>query len=352
LKNISKVLIVITISILFSACRDEVITPPPIDTIISEGAYILSEGGFSAGSSKLSFYNLTNDNFTENIFNSGTLGLFPDGLILNSNRLYVTAQGNFGSAGTISTLDTVGTLLQSNGGGINPYSIAIANDKIYVTNGPSNSVTVVNKNNLNFVTTIPVGLYPQEILSVGSKIFVCNTSVFGGGTDSTVSVIDASTDQVVATLQVRKTPSSLAVTNDGKLLVGCPGGSAEGIIYKFDPDTYAKLDSFSIVIGSSTGFAKDIAVDKNSNDIYFITNTNDIAKLNLSSRVNSQFIANTNPGPVFFYGYNFDSKNKKHYVADVKDFLTSGSVYIYNENGTIIRTFSTGIGPRRIVVKN
>lgn len=334
-----------------SGCnRDEVINPPIIISA-SEGAYVLSEGGFAAGSSKLSFYNLTLDSFFVSIFNPSTLGLFPDGLIINNNNLYITEQGNAGAAGKIYKTDTNGTIISSSAVGTNPYSLTIANNKIYITNGPGNNVAVVDKNNLSTILTIRVGIFPQEILSIGNKVFVCNTNLFVGTTDSTVSVIDATTDLVVATIIVRKTPSSLAVTNDGKLLVGCPGDALTGIIYKIDPGNYSKLDSFVINTGFAVGFDKDMAVNKNSNDIYFISYSNNIVKLDLTTKSHSVFISNPNTASDFFYGYNYDSKNKIHYIADAKNFMVNGSLNIYDSNGNSLNTFTTGKFPRRILIK-
>ncbi|MEO8209024.1 MAG: YncE family protein [bacterium] len=338
--------------IYFSGCdRDDVVNPPIVVVTEYQGAYVLSEGMFNnPGTAMLSFYNVVYGKFSPSIFNPGTLGNTPDGLILDGNNLYITEQGNTGAAGKIYQTDFSGTVKLSNNVGINPYSLTIANGKIYVTNGPAGNVSVVDKNSLATITTIPVGIYPQEILAIGNKVFVCNTSIFMGATDSTVSVIDAASDQLISTIKVRQAPSSLAVTNDGKLLVGCPGSPAAAMIYKIDPDNYLKLDSFVIANGFASGFDKDIAVDANTDNIYFISAVNNIVRLNLTTRLPEIFIANTSSSS-YFYGYNFDSENQKHYIADAKNFVTNGSFYIYDYNGTLINTFETGLAPRRILIK-
>lgn len=350
MKNFVKCFVIVFIIYLYGCNRDEVISPPP-DIEAFDGAYILSEGGTTPETSKLSFYNLANDIFTENI-SSSPLGLFPDGLILDNGQLFVSEQGNFGSAGKVYKIDTTGAVINSQTAGTNPYSLTSANGKLYLTNGPANIVTVVDKNTLNFITTVNVGTNPQEILSIGNRVFVCNTSNFAGSTDSSVSVIDAGSDQLIATINVRKTPSSLAVTNDGKLLVGCPGNSNSGIIYKFDPDNFSRLDSFVISGSFAAGFDKDIAVDRISNDIYFISFFNNIIKYNMSTRTYSVFINNFNTQDDFYYGYNFDSKNRKHYIANAKNFVINGNIQIYDESGNVIKTYTTGLAPRRIVIKN
>lgn len=350
-KLILALIIVAGVTYLSSCDRDDV-TNPVIYVTANEGAYVLGEGQFNVpGTAKLSYYNFITSNFTQNIFNPGELGNTPDGLILNSNKLYITEQGNFGSAGKIYLTDTNGTVNMQSSVGTNPYSLTIASGKIYVTNGPAGTVSVVDMNSLSTIRTINVGIYPQEILAIGNNVFVCNTFIFGGAVDSTVSVIFAPGDTLIATIKVRQTPSSLAKTNDGKLLVGCPGSSAEGKIYKIDPESFAKLDSFSISNGFAVGFDKDIAVDTESDNIYFISYVNNIVRLNLSTRAVDLFIPNSVSGS-FFYGYNYDSKNKRHYIADAKNFTNNGSLYIYDNNGNLLNNFTTGVAPRRILIKN
>ena len=330
---------------LSSCTRDEIIIPEPPFIPSTDGAYILSEGGVTPGTSSLSFYSISADSFYTSIFSPGILGLFPDGLMVFNNNLYLTEQGNYGSAGRIYKCDTSGTVLTSQVVGTNPYSLSVANNKIYITNGPASNVSVLDVNSLALIKTIAVGVYPQEILALDNKVFVCNTSMFGGAQDSTVSVIDALTDQVVATITVQKDPSSLAVTNDSNLIVGCPG--QYGYAYIVDPGSYNKIDSFL----SIDGMGKDIAVDTESEDIFFISISNNITVINLASRVSVVVINNPNPGTCFFYGYNYDYINKKHYVCDARSFTTNGSLYIYDENGTLENTFTTGVSPRRVVFK-
>lgn len=343
-KSIFVYLFLAALIITLSSCtRDSIIIPEPPVILSTDGAYILSEGG-APGTSSLSFYSISADSFYASIFSPGVLGLYPDGLIVFNNSLYLTEQGNFGSPGKIYKCDTSGKVSISQVVGTNPYSLTTANNKIYITNGPASNVSVVDVNNLSLITTINVGVYPQEILALGNKVFVCNTGMYGGAQDSTVSVIDAALDQVVATITVQKDPSSLAVTNDGNMIVGCPGQF--GYAYIIDTNSYNKIDSFL----SIDGMGKDIAVDTESDNIFFISNSNNITYINLASRVSAVVITKPS-GASFFYGYNYDYINKKHYVCDAKSFIIKGSLYIYNESGNPENTFETGICPRRVVFK-
>jgi len=349
------VISIITISI--SSCeRDEIITDPTTVVNPSKGAYIISEGTFSPGTSKLSFYNNTTDSFYVSIFNPGSLGITPDGMIKDGNDLYITEQGS-GASGKIYKTDTNGTVIASANVGVSPYSLTISNNKIYITNGPANNVSVVDKTSLSTLNTVNVGLYPQEILAIGNRVFVCNTSVFGGGTDSTVSVIDATSDTIVATIKVGKTPSSLAISTDGKLLVGCPGDIVNAVIYKIDPASYNKIDSFKNL---SHGFCKDIMII-NSGKIIFIGGDiyaeGTIESYDLSSGISTTIISK--PINDLNYGLAYNSNTQQIYVGiAAANFTSSGKFRIYNSSGVLRNEFpistagSTGVGPRRIVIKN
>lgn len=309
--------------------------------------YILSEGGFSAGTSALSLYNNQSNTFTQNIFSPGNLGLYPDGLVYYEGNLYLTEQGSFGGSGKIYKLDTLGTVISSATIESNPYSLAIANNKIYITIGPSSRVTVLNLSDFSFIKNITVGAYPQEILAYNNKVFVANTSVWGGDSDSTVSVIDPSVDLVVATITVKKDPASLAISNDGHLLIGCPGDDVEGKIFKVDASTYQIVKSYSI---SQYGFNKDISVEKESDNIFFISSLNDIVKYNLTNGNASVVLSSVYPNN-FYNGYAYDYSTKKHFVLDAKNFAVNGSLTILDSAYSVLGTYQLSIAPRRILFK-
>jgi YVTN family beta-propeller protein len=341
-------LLVIAMVISMTSCnRDEVmVEPPPVSA--KSGVYVLSEGGFSPGTSKLSFFDFEDDQFNVNIFNPGSLGLFPDGILLNEGKLYITEQGNFGAPGKIYKTDTNGTVISSSTIGINPFAITFSNGRLYISNGPSNTVSAISRENLQILSTIPVRNYPQEILGINNRVFVCNF----GSDDSVVSVIDAGNNQVVGNIIVGKNPSSLAKTSDGKLLIGCPGDSSRAVIYKVDPLTLAKLDTFKNL---TFGLSKDIAAT-GSNLIHFIGGDiyadKEIIEYNISTGVSRVLIQQ--PSGYFNYGLATDPDNNNIYVAQAaSDFASSGRLRIYSSGGVLAKelVITDGIAPRRIIVK-
>jgi YVTN family beta-propeller protein len=81
----------------------------------------------------------------------------------------------------------------------------------YITNGGSNTVTVLDVVNLRQDRVIPVGSNPTGVAanSKRNEVYVVNT-----GSDS-VSVIDAKKNSVVATIPVHQRPYFISVSSDG-----------------------------------------------------------------------------------------------------------------------------------------
>lgn len=325
---------------LLNGCGDEDVinnNNPPI-SIGGLYIYILSEGS-AAGTGKLSLYTTGNDSMYESIF-SGPLS-FPDGLYYgDGGSILVVEQGaTFGGNGKLYKLDGNGTLQRESAPfGSSPYSLTTANDKIYVTNGPGGNVSVLDKNTLNVLTTVPAGVYPQEIFSRDNKVYVCNTSAFGGASDSTITVIDAVSDTIISTITLRKEPTSIFYTN-GYVYIGC---NPAGMIFKIDPVTLSKTDSFSI----STGFSKDISYSASGNSINFIDGANNISQLDYTTGSVTTVITNPDPSNNFFYGYTYIDK---HYILDAKNFTTNGKLYVYSAGGVLEKTHTTGVAPRRTI---
>ncbi len=337
--------LILSLVFIAGCTRDELIPPDP-GTVTSTGVYILSEGSGAPNSTALSFYDVSSGSFSLNIV-AQTIGAFPDGLILSGNELYMTAQGNFGGAGKIYKMDTTGSVISSNDVGTNPYSLAEDNGKLYLTNGPSSNVKDVQKSDLTESTTIPVESYPQEILNVSNNIFVCNTTAFGGPDENTVSVIDPASDQVISSIIVGKDPSALARLNDGNLIIGC--ADSDSYIYIVNPTTFNKIDSFQ----TTEGCYRDIVVNENSNEVYFIgggfTSTK-IMRLNIVTGALNIFLG-LDPTLVY-YGLSYDSRQDRFYLAMANlNFSSAGKFRIIRPDGSTENEFTTGVGPRRIVIR-
>jgi YVTN family beta-propeller protein len=100
----------------------------------------------------------------------------------------------------------------------------------YVTNGRSNTVSVIDLRTFEPAKTIPVGMEPTGIAANGKKneIYVVNSG------SNNVSVIDAEKNAVVATIGVHGKPYFIDVSEDGKRAYVANSGSANVSVIDLD----------------------------------------------------------------------------------------------------------------------
>ena len=82
----------------------------------------------------------------------------------------------------------------------------------YVTNGKSNTVSVLDMRNYKSIATIPVGKNPSGVTANSQKneIYVADTA------SGSISVIDAEQNKVTGTINVERSPYFIDVSSDGK----------------------------------------------------------------------------------------------------------------------------------------
>jgi YVTN family beta-propeller protein len=102
------------------------------------------------------------------------------------------------------------------GSGIFPAKLLAQNSNVYVTNNISNTVTVINASTHNLVATIsgfnsPVGVVMS---SDGTRVYVVNSQPNPG----TVSVINTATNTIIATITVGNGATLAAISPDGSHL--------------------------------------------------------------------------------------------------------------------------------------
>ncbi len=113
----------------------------------------------------------------------------------------------------------------------------------YVTNEGDSSVTVIDVTTNAVITTIPVGLYPYAI-SVsrdGNKVYIANRN------PKTISVINTSTNTVSATIMVGGSLNAICINLDGTKLYAT--NSLDSTIVVINTITNTIIDT--IIVGAS-----------------------------------------------------------------------------------------------------
>jgi DNA-binding beta-propeller fold protein YncE len=136
------------------------------------------------------------------------------------------------------------------------HGIALAHEfgKGYISNGSLNSVLVFDLKTFRVLAHVPAGQFTDGIFydDYSKKVISCN------GRGKSMTVIDPSTDQVTATIQLTGWPETAVSDGKGKIYVNNAEKSEMDVI---DSKTYQIINTWSIVPGKS---ASGLAIDRNS----------------------------------------------------------------------------------------
>jgi YVTN family beta-propeller protein len=118
----------------------------------------------------------------------------------------------------------------------------------YVSNGKSNTVSVIDLRTFALAKTIAVGAEPTGIAANSKKneIYVVNTG------SNNISVINAETNTVVATIGVHGRPYFIDVTEDGKHAYVANSGSSNVSVI----DLEKRIVIGNVRVGASPGLAR------------------------------------------------------------------------------------------------
>lgn len=343
--SLNKSIFYIAIFILiFASCKPETIPEKSID--ISKGAFIINEGNFMSNNGEISFYNTETGQLTNNIYskqnNEASLGdvvqsmCFSDTLALisvnNSKKVEIVNAKNFKHVSTISNLSYP------------RFIIPVKEDIVALTNGKNpGEVCFIDAIQNKVVKRVSVGNEPENLLLANNKIFVANGA---WGHDSTISIIDVNTWELIKTLKVGDGATDLLSDKNGNIWILCQGKTK----YDFDEDTPSKLvcinpENYELIEEVPIGIMGDdfypvrIATDINEDYIYYIERTG-VYRININSPQEKEwFIIGS------YYGLEINPNNGNVYVFFDNGFTGAGTMTIYNKNGNkISEPMEVGIG--------
>jgi YVTN family beta-propeller protein len=337
-------------------------TSSPVDEVgpiplMTEGVYVLNEGTGGQSNSTLTYLVPDSNEVYQDVFravNGRFLGDTGSDIVVSGSLAYIVVAGS-GKIEAIRTSDnvSVGTILLK--AGRNPFSFLAVGTSGYVTNHTqAGSVTVIDlATNTVRLDSIPVGPYPEGMTAAEGKVYVCNRD---GGSGQTASVIDATTNRLVRTIQVGYGPSRADVTSDGAVWVLCTGssngdgnlgGEIPGAIFAIDPYYDQVYDSISVDI--TAGHPSSMAIS--SYGYAYVVAGSRVLKYDTRSDglVSPGFILGSAGSS--FYSIAVDDYTNSVYIGDAKDFRQLGEVWNYSVDGSLKGRFDTGIAPVSIAFK-
>ncbi|HEY0299305.1 MAG TPA: DUF5074 domain-containing protein [Arachidicoccus sp.] len=365
-------IILIVAALLFMAsCRRDVgIVSPTSTQVVSPGQgynasdfYLLNEGNMGSNQASLDYYDNNAGTYTGNIYPtrnpSVTLGLGDVGndIEIYGNKLYVVVN----NSNKVEVLDKYSAKKLGQIDIRNCRNAAFYGGKIYITSydgfvGVTDTAFNFNESGeVQLQQQIVVGRQPEHLTVVANKLYVANSGGYSAPLyDSTVSVIDLTTNKEIKKIKVGINLNDIQPDNSGNLWVSSRGNYTTVLSSLYVVDT--KMDSVIKHLPISVGGFRIF-----NNKVYLYS-----VSYNLSNGVNTQvsyavidanskeitdtsFIKDGTENEIIFpYMIAIDSVSENIYVSDAKDYVTPGTLYCFSKNGNLIWKVMTGNIPGHI----
>lgn len=321
---------------------------PSVPTPSATGVYILNEGNFGRSNSTLSYYDLESFRVERDVFfsvNNKVLGDVGNSMVLHGGFGYIIVNNSHKiEIIELATHRNVGTI--NVGAGKSPRQMVMLNDSTaLVTALYDASVLEVDIKNKAVLRRIPVGANPEGIAIAAGKAFVANS---GLGRGRTVSVINLASLSVVRTLVVGDNPVGVQVTPSGFVYIVCvgfyndltnPDDDTPARIAVINPTTDALVDS--VALG---GHGYEIAISMDGKG-YAPTTLGVVTVDTRIHRATGVF----KPGE--FYSIGIEEVSGDIYLADAKNYIQPGTVFVYAPDGRLRTQFDVGLIPGTFAFK-
>ena len=343
-----------SLGLLMTACKkDETISLSCEDGDCSNSvAYVSNEGAWP-GNGSVSKVDLSNGEVTEFLYEDANQGVSPGSGIQSvshySSNGYVVSTGSGG--GNLHIVDFK-TFTNKNSLSFSyPRYIGFDGNSGYLTNGSGAGTVYKISTTSNTVSdSVSVGNGPENLLITDDEIIVANSG--GWSVDSSISFINLGTFKVDTTINIGHKPNDLVEDKNGNIWVSCSGlsqwdvnGPTAPMLYEINPTTKAVVNSYTV--GNVDESIKRIAINNAKDVIYYYGASGGIFAFNIDgSSLNNSAIINGD-----FYGVEVDPSTDNILTFDAKGFTSDGEMSVYSPKGSLINSYSVGIGANGAFLK-
>lgn len=324
---------------------------PVVDDGYTHGIFIVNEGSFNNNNGSISFIDETNGSIINDIFfaaNQRPLGDIVQSFSISNDTLGIIVVNNSAKLEFVS-LRTFQSIREPLNVIYPRFFLQVTGEKGYLTSGNlEGKVYVTDLRTMNIEDSINVGYGPETLLKSGNRVYVANSG--GWDSDSTISIINVSSDEVEGTIYVEKVPVDMILDKDNFIWVYCKGYTNYADI---ETDSYLQkinMDDNSIMWQGRVGSALDYstvpakcAVSSDGATIYY-TRPDGIYSLDAANPVLSE--EPVIPGN--YYGLDVHPENGRIYVFETV-FTGNGTMKVFEPDGTLFEEGIVGIGPNAAV---
>lgn len=353
--KLNPVLLIPTVMLVMAGCSNDQ-DMDPADSGYRHGIFITNEGAMGNSNGSITYIDPDSLNVTQHLFDAvngrplgdvvqsftiaGSKGFI---VVNNSQKVEVVEMESFKSIGTINGLEYP------------RFLVAADSTKGYLSDGNfGGRIYVIDLQQIRITDTIPCGSGPENMVITDDRLIVCNSGGFGN--DSTLTVIDIQTDQVISTWQTWHNPVNLALDKSGRLWVLCKGkvewnldwtikSETPSKILIMDPKNGSILDSAIIGAVGDFFWPVHVGISGDGSTVYFIE----------SDGLYSMDVYGQTPVPGMlipgnFYGFGINPDSGEILVLVSPSFTTSGWLVRYTPAGLYLDQFGVGIGPNQVII--
>lgn len=338
----------------FTSCdptEDDFETPE-----VSTGLFVLNQGRYGSNNAGLTYYDFETGEATNDFFlgkNDRGLGDTGQDMIRYGSKIYIAMYNSslveVINAETGVSVKSIPMKTAADASEM-PRSLTAANGNVYVVlyNGyvaqlDTASLTVQNK--------VKVGPNPEGSAIVGGKLYVANSGGMQSVKDSTLSVINLSTFEVVETIVVNLNPGAVKADAYGDVYVLSNGN------YWDIPGKFQRVNTVSKEVTDIDLAAKyiDIVGDKAYiANFEYDSSWKAVDKTIAIYDVKNDVVVSENIVPEDLaiektpYSIGVDPTSNDIYVG-VTDYVNNGMMYRFDKDGALKATFTTGVNPAKVV---
>ena len=338
---------ILSLVILLVNCRKDVGVGPqcvecPSDTLdlnVITKLFVINEGNYGGGNASISLYDIESATVQNQIYksanNANLLGDVAMSLEIINDKGYVTI--NNSDKVVIIDLSTFKKIGEITGVNSPRFIKQVNENKAYITSLYADKIYVIDLTLNSVADTIQTGGWNEELVVFNEKAFVVNKDL------NILQIIDVSTNTIIQTVSLGKSPNSVVLDANSNLWILCDGGFDEenAKLIKVSTSDFTILTTFQFA--DIQDYPEHLKINDAGDVLYFINQG--VAKMSIDAvNLPSSVLILKNDRTL--YGLGIDPQTEDIYISDAKDYVQEGQIYRYTLEGTEIDSFKVGLIPR------
>lgn len=346
-----KPITIVTLAVAFSltSCdRDEPVNPGTSTNRTftqGEGFFVLNEGGFTAGNSSISYYQMNGANAGSsfnNLFalsNGIPLGDVAQSMTMINGSMY-TVVNNSGKISVVNPFNMLSIATITGLAGPR-YIMQVNSTTALVTQMYTDQIAIVNLSDNTVSGYITLGVTSEAIISIAGKIFVTSQE-----SDKLYVLNDATSSTTIdSSMTIAPGGNSMVIDANGKLWVlayGYWATSAPGGLFRIDPTSLTVEASMPM---TTLDFATHLTKNPAGDSLFYLN-------FNIYAMATSDAVLPTNAyisgvGHAF-YTIGMMPNTNNFFAGDAVDYVQSGLLFRY-DGTTQVDVDTVGVIPNNFL---